>query len=208
MTDAEAWDERYAGHKLVWSAEPNQFVAAEVGPPPHPGATALDVACGEGRNAVWLAEQGWHVTAVDFSTVAVAKARGLAQHRGVSVEWVVDDVTAWEPPHSFDLVVVAYLQLPPEQLDAALAHTVAGVAAGGRLVAVGHHVDNLADGYGGPPDLSLLWDPDWIAARLDGLTLIRADRVDRVVTTDGGPRTALDALIVAERRSPSHEVVG
>lgn len=206
--DAEAWDERYAGHELVWSAEPNQFVAAEVGPPPHPGATALDVACGEGRNAVWLAEQGWSVIAVDFSAVGVEKARRLAQHRGVSVDWVVDDVTAWDPPHPYDLVVVAYLQLPPEPFEAALARAVAAVATGGRLVAVGHHVDNLADGYGGPPDRSLLWDPDWIAARLDGLTLIRAVRVDRVVTTDGGPRTALDALIVAERRSSSHGVVG
>lgn len=204
--DAGAWDERYAGHELVWSAAPNQFVAVEVGPPPHPGATALDVACGEGRNAVWLAEQGWRVTAIDFSTVAVAKAQGLAQQRGVTVEWVVDDVTAWDPPHPFDLVVVAYLQLPPEQLAAALARAVAAVAAGGRLVAVGHHVDNLTAGYGGPPDRSLLWDPNWIAARLDGLTLIRADRVDRVVTTDGGPRTALDALIIAAQPLPSHAV--
>lgn len=156
---------------------------------------------------MWLAEQGWRVTAVDFSAVAVAKARGLAQHRGVSVDWVVDDITAWDPPHPVDLVVVAYLQLPPEQLEAALARAVATVAADGRLVAVGHHVDNLADGYGGPPDRSLLWNPDWIAAQLAGLIVVRADRVDRVMTTDRGPRTALDALIVAARRSPSHAAV-
>lgn len=197
--DADAWNERYAGSELVWSAEPNQFVAREVGPVPHPGATAVDVACGEGRNAVWLAQQGWTVTAVDFSSVAVDKARRLAQRRGVTVDWVTADVTRWDPPVRFDLVVVAYLQLRVDELDAAWARAVAAVADGGRLVAVGHHVDNLDHGYGGPPDRGVLWDPRWLVERLDGLTVDRAERVERVVATDDGQRTALDALVVAHR---------
>ncbi len=204
--DAGAWDERYAGHELVWSGEPNQFVAVEVGPPPHPGATALDVACGEERNAVWIAEQGWRVTAVDFSTVAVAKARGLAQHRGVSVDWVVDDVTVWDPPHPsiwWSSPTCSCRRMSSRRRWFAPWSPSPSADGWSPWVTTW---DNLADGYGSPPDRSLLWDPDWIAARLDGFTRVRADRVDRVVTTDGGPRTALDALIVAERRPPSHAV--
>src|SRR5687768_6279671 len=118
--DSDAWDERYAGTELVWTAEPNRFLAAEVG-----GLTpgrALDVACGEGRNAVWLASLGWTVTGVDFSPVGLDKARRLAQERGVSVEWVTADVTTYEPPAgAFDLVVVLYLHLPAPALAVVLA---------------------------------------------------------------------------------------
>lgn len=197
--DTNAWDARYAEHELVWSAEPNEFVVAEAGGPPHRGATAVDLACGEGRNAVWLAEHGWEVTGVDFSPVALDKARGLAQRRGVTVDWVVADVTTWQPPDTVVLVVIAYLQLPPSELEAALAGAVAAVGVGGRLIAVGHHVDNLEHGHGGPPDRRVLWDHEWISQRLVGLTVWRALRVPRVVETEQGSRTALDALVLASR---------
>jgi 2-polyprenyl-3-methyl-5-hydroxy-6-metoxy-1,4-benzoquinol methylase len=75
--DARAWDERYAAAELVWSREPNQFVAAELGDLP-PGS-AVDLAAGEGRNAIWLASLGWSVTAVDFSRVALDKGARLAE---------------------------------------------------------------------------------------------------------------------------------
>ena len=93
---AEAdWDARYAQKELVWTAEPNRRFAAEVdGLAP---GRALDVACGEGRNAVWLAERGWRVTAVDLSSVGLAKARDLAAARGVEVDLVHADVLAWDP---------------------------------------------------------------------------------------------------------------
>ena len=80
------WDKRYASKDLVWSAGPNETFAREVGSLT-PGR-AVDVACGEGRNALWLAEQGWQVTAIDFSTVAIKKAQPIAQHRGVEVQSV------------------------------------------------------------------------------------------------------------------------
>ena len=105
--DSNVWDERYAGDDLVWSAEPNRFLVAEVETLP-PGR-ALDLACGEGRNAVWLAERGWDVTGVDFSKVGLDKARRLADARGVSVHWELADVTEYMPaPESFDLVIVMY----------------------------------------------------------------------------------------------------
>ena len=119
--DRNAWDERYAGDELVWSAQPNRFLVAEVETLP-PGR-ALDLACGEGRNAVWLAERGWDVTGVDFSNVGLDKARRLAEARGVSAQWEVADVTEYTPaPESFDLVIVMYLHLPEASRRLAFRH--------------------------------------------------------------------------------------
>ena len=204
---AQAWDERYAAREFVWSAEPNRFVASELADgPPHPGATALDLACGEGRNAVWLAEQGWAATGVDFSEVGLEKGRTLARARGVEVDWRLADVREWRPHQRFDLVLVAYLHLPEEELAPALGAAADAVAEGGELLAVGHHVENLEHGHGGPPDPALLWDPARSADLLrrgsrDELAVTRAERVLRPVETDEGERTAIDALIRAHRPS-------
>ena len=125
----EDWNARYARKELLWTAQPNRLFATEVerlGP-----GRALDVACGEGRNAVWLAERGWHVTGVDFSDVALAKAAELAASRGVEVDWLLADVLDHEPaPGAFDLVAVLYLQLPHDELARALAKRRAGRGAG------------------------------------------------------------------------------
>src|SRR3954466_14110312 len=104
--DSAEWDRRYAASELLWGGEPNAFVATEVGDLP-PGR-ALDLACGEGRNAIWLAERGWTVTAVDFSDVAVEKGRS----RNPDVDFRVADVLELEPDEqAYDLVIVFYLQL-------------------------------------------------------------------------------------------------
>ncbi len=94
--DRNDWDDRYRGETLVWKADPNQFLVGEVADL-SPGR-ALDVACGEGRNAVWLATQGWDATGVDFSAVALAKGARLASDRGVEVNWVEADLQDWSPP--------------------------------------------------------------------------------------------------------------
>ncbi|MEV4256958.1 class I SAM-dependent methyltransferase [Spirillospora sp. NPDC049652] len=194
--DARGWDERYSGRDLVWSAGPNRFVAEEcAGMPP---GRALDLACGEGRNALWLAGLGWTVTAVDFSAVAVERARELAEARGVSVELLVEDVLAWEPPTgAFDLVVIAYLQLP--EMGAVLARASAALAPSGVLVFVGHDRTNLTDGVGGPQDPAVLHTPGAVAAALPGLTVQRAERVRRAVEVDGEERFAVDTLVRAVR---------
>ena len=108
--EREDWDERYAGEELLWRAEPNRFLVSETADL-RPGR-ALDLACGEGRNAIWLAERGWHATGVDFSAAGLAKARRRAAERGVDVEWVEADVREWRPPGPYDLVIVFYVQLP------------------------------------------------------------------------------------------------
>ena len=96
--DARAWDDRYAASELVWSREPNQFVAAELADLP-PGR-AVDLAAGEGRNAIWLASRGWSATAVDFSQVALDKGARLAGD--LDVTWVCADATRWDEPAAYD----------------------------------------------------------------------------------------------------------
>jgi len=198
--DREAWNRRYAGSDFVWTAQPNRFLVVETaGLPP---GRALDVACGEGRNAVWLAGQGWLSTGVDFSDVALAKARRLAEARGVKAEWVQGDVVTHRPnERAYDLVIVFYLQLAEAPRRQALRAAADAVAAGGTLLVVAHDSSNLEHGYGGPQDPAVLYTGADVAADLDGagLELERADVVERPVQTPEGERTALDLLFRARR---------
>lgn len=200
--DAGSWDERYAASELVWGADPNRFVAAELRGVP--AGRALDVACGEGRNAIWLATRGWQVVGVDFSAVAIERARRLAEQAGVatSSEFRVGDVTAGElPAGPFDAVLLAYLQLPADSRRRALAAAAQRLGEGGRLVVVGHDSANLAEGYGGPQDPAVLFTADDVAGDLPSFVEVeKAVRVERPVATDQGERAALDALVVARRR--------
>ena len=198
--DARAWDERYAATELVWSAEPNRFVAAELADLP-PGR-ALDLAAGEGRNAIWLARRGWQVTAVDFSQVGLDKGRQLAGD--TEVRWVCADATTWDEPASYDLVVIAYLQLSEGERRAAVRAGFASLVAGGTLFLVAHDSANLLEGTGGPQDPSVLLTAEDVLADLAGesFEVVRATRVERPVTQpDGGSQTALDALVRLVRRA-------
>ncbi len=202
--DRHDWDARYAGEDLLWRAEPNRFLVAEVADL-RPGR-ALDVACGEGRNAVWLAGEGWDATGVDFSSQALAKARRLADERRVSVEWINADVLEWVPPSGrFDLIAVFYLQLPAEARRLVHQRMAGGLASRGTMLVVGHDLTNLTDGYGGPQDPSVLFTPDDVAADLAGLDVVKAERVCRPVTTDDGEVEAIDALVRAVRSGVSGE---
>ncbi len=194
----EDWNARYAQKELVWSAEPNRLFAAEVGGLV-PGR-ALDVACGEGRNAVWLAEQGWRVTGVDFSDVALAKAAELAAARGVEVEWVVADVLDYHPePRGFDLVALLYLQLPRDELLRAVRSAVDAVAPGGTLVVLAHDSTNLTEGHGGPKDPAVLYTADDVVPGLGNLVVERAEAVERTVALPEGQAIAIDAFVRAHR---------
>ena len=201
--DSKGWDARYAERDLVWSAEPNVFVAETTAN--LPVGRALDVAGGEGRNALWLADRGWQVTIVDFSAIAVSRAQQLWAQRETpsgSLTGKVGDVT--EGPWGaadFDLVIVAYLHLPAREQRSALVHAARAVSSGGHLVVVGHHTGNLTHGSGGPQDPALLYTPEDVVADLKGtgLAVMRAETVTRQVRADDGPRSALDALVVAVR---------
>jgi 2-polyprenyl-3-methyl-5-hydroxy-6-metoxy-1,4-benzoquinol methylase len=195
--DARGWDERYGHDGLVWTAEPNRFLVAEVSGL-SPGR-ALDVASGEGRNAVWLAEQGWTVTGVDFSAVGLDKGRRLAEARGVEVIFELADVTTYQPATDFDLVVVLYLHLPAAARTDAVVRAASALRRGGTLLVVGHDITNLTDGIGGPQDPALLYGPADVTADLAGLEIVRAERILRPVDVDGELRNAIDVLVRARR---------
>ena len=198
--DQRQWDELYASTELVWSAEANRFVADELA-----GLTAgraLDLGTGEGRNAIWLAERGWQVTAVDFSAVGLAKAAELAASRGVTgVRWVEADLREYQPGRdAYDLVLLAYVHMLPDEFGALLAVAASALAPGGTLLVVGHDADNISRGYGGPQDPRVLHQVQDVVAALPGLAIQRAEQARRPVLTGDGERTAIDTVVRAQRR--------
>ncbi|HUZ88945.1 MAG TPA: class I SAM-dependent methyltransferase, partial [Candidatus Acidoferrales bacterium] len=161
---------------------------------------ALDLGCGEGRNAIWLAELGWQVTGVDFSEMGLDKARRLAADRGVEVNWVRADLLEYQPDRgAFDLVIVMYLQLLADQVSVVMKRASAALAPGGTLLVVGHDLLNLSEGHGGPQNPEVLFTPADIERDLPGLGIERAERVLRPVTVDGREVTAIDALVRAKK---------
>jgi SAM-dependent methyltransferase len=188
------WNRRYTGSELLWTAQPNRFLVAET--EALPAGRALDLACGEGRNAVWLAEHGWEVTGVDFAGVGLDKARGLAAARGVDPTWVDADLLEYDPPQeAFDLVAILYLQLPAGERRHVLRAAASAVAPGGTLLVVAHDRSNLEHGHGGPQDARVLATPEEVAGDLEGLEVERADVVER----RDADVVALDLLVRARR---------
>lgn len=201
--DRTDWDRRYEGEELLWRADPNRFVAEETADL-EPGR-ALDLACGEGRNAIWLAERGWAATGVDFSGVALSKARHIAESRFVHVDWIEADVRTWTPEPVYDLVVLSYVQLPAEERRAVHRAAAAGVRdhPGARLLVVAHDRGNLTGGVGGPQEPAVLSTAEEVVADLEGsgLQIERAEQVRRPVETVNGTADALDLLVRAVRTS-------
>jgi SAM-dependent methyltransferase len=188
---AQDWDARYA-EKAQWSPDPNPLIAAVLEDLP-PGR-AVDLAAGEGRHALWLARRGWDVTAVDFS--AVGLDRGRAAPGADAVRWEVADVLTWTPAEpGLDLVLVAYLHLPEAETGELLTRAVGWLRPGGLLVLLGHDVDNLTRGVGGPQDAAILHSVDRLAPVAALLEVDRLAQVER--QTPAG--TALDTLLVGRR---------
>lgn len=184
---AADWDARYAGTELVWGSGANRYVVQHTADLP-PGR-AVDLACGEGRNARYLAGRGWSVTGVDFSAVAIDKARRLeatvhgdpattrsqrTRQAGVppdgdagpddptdrrAVEWICADVIEYLPDPA-DLIMLIYLHLPSDARRTVLGNVSRALRPGGRLLMVGHHTRNITDGTGGPQDPEILYTPD------------------------------------------------
>jgi 2-polyprenyl-3-methyl-5-hydroxy-6-metoxy-1,4-benzoquinol methylase len=197
--DSQDWDQRYDQTDLVWSEGPNRFVE-EIARELPPGR-ALDLACGEGRNAIWLARQGWTVTGVDFSAVAIEKARRLGESAGVAVEWRCADVVTFKPQAaSFDFVLLSYLQLPAREMAEVVASGSRALAPGGSLLVVGHARANLTDGTGGPQDPDVLYEPDDVGNWLRDVEVLRAEHVIRTLNTETGLRQAIDTLVLARRK--------
>lgn len=196
--DQDFWDERYQDEGLLWTAEPNRFLVEAIDGL-EPGK-ALDLAGGEGRNAVWLAQQGWEVEVVDWSDVALDKGRELARRTGVTVWFIREDLRQWWPPgESYDLVVIAYLHIPYMERHGVWRAAAGAVRRGGRLVVIGHDRDNLDKGYGGPQQFDVLYSvEELVGVVAEHLEVIRAEQIIRSVETDDGGREAIDNIVVAE----------
>lgn len=160
--DEAFWNARYGEKKRIWSGRPNPQLVAEAGSLA-PGS-ALDVGCGEGADALWLANRGWEVTGVDISTVALARAAEHEQEQRAGldadirpVRWEQRDLTGWEPPaESFDLVTAQYMHLPTRQREPLFRKLARAVVRGGTLLIVGHHPSDL-HGEAPRPDLPDLY---------------------------------------------------
>jgi SAM-dependent methyltransferase len=205
MYSQEFWDERYGSAPTLWSGKPNQRLVEHVADLT-PG-TALDVGCGEGADALWLAGRGWQVTAVDISPVALARAAEQAAAAGSEIarriSWEQADLLSWCPRTQVDLVSAQFLHLPPEPAVRVQAQLAAAVRPGGTLLIVGHDKSDLETTVRRPPIPALFSSPAEIAARLDpeAWDVVVADSLERpAVDPEGRTVTIRDAVVKAVRR--------
>ena len=197
MSQRDLWNQRYSQKGSVWGA-PNQFVVdrlADLEP-----SRILDLGCGQGRNAIWLAARGHTVTAVDVSDVAIGQAAELAADAGVVIDFVAADLVAWEPPEAtFDLVLLAYMQAPETIRGALHRKSARALVPGGRVFIIAHHKENLEHGIGGPPSLDVLFDEDELAGDFVGFAIEENTKVLRHVDTGDIAGDAIDLLFSARK---------
>jgi SAM-dependent methyltransferase len=198
--DRTYWNERYTREGAQLQKDASEFVVEIVSG--LPGGTALDLACGRGRNAVWLAQRGYDVTAVDVSAVAVSHAREHAAEAGVTIDFQVADLTTWDPGgRSWDLVLLSYLQLPEVSRRRVHAMAATAVAPDGWLLLVAHHRDNLEHGVGGPKYEEVLYHQDDLAEDFAALDIVRNEVVVRPVDREDLQGDAIDVILVARTGS-------
>jgi SAM-dependent methyltransferase len=205
IMDQAFWDERYQSSSTLWSGRPNPQLVTEAADL-RPG-TALDVGCGEGADAIWLAEHGWRVTAVDLSVVALERAAAQALRIGAEVArritWQHADLGSWIPPAaSYDLVSAQFMHLPEDQRELIFRQLAESVAPGGTLLIVGHHPSDLQTTIPRPPFPELFYTAADVAAALSpqGWTiLIQEARPRSAQDPDGRSVTIHDTVFRAQR---------
>ena len=194
-TELERWEDRYASPEYVFGTGPNAFLRSQASLLPKTGK-AIAIADGEGRNGVWLAEQGLDVLSVDFSPTALAKAQALAHQRGVTMQTRQVDIIAWEwPPAEFDVVVGIFFQFaaPPER-----ARIFAGIRRtlkpGGLLLIEGYSPKQLEYRTGGPSELENLYTEDLLRAEFAGFSEVAIESHDSMMS-EGTRHVGMAALI-------------
>jgi SAM-dependent methyltransferase len=192
---AWSWDQRFA--EQMWPGQADSLVVETVAPLT-PGR-AIDFGSGPGRNAIWLAQQGWDVTAVDASQVGLDQAGARAAAEGLELALVHADLLDYRPEAAFDLAVVANIHMVSPDHERLMAMAASALVPGGYLLVVGHHLDDL--GRHGPPDADRLYTEARVVGALPPhLELIRCDRVERGVGDD--PEASPDVAVIAVARAP------
>lgn len=196
------WDDRYAAEGYLFGTAPNAFLAAQAGRL-KPGWTALAVADGEGRNGVWLAQQGLDVLSVDSSAVAQDKARRLARSRGVAPRFEIADLAAWTfPAGQFDVVAGIFIQFAGPDLRRTLFEGMtAALKPGGLLLLEGYRPEQLAFGTGGPRIVENLYTEDLLREAFRDLEILDLRAYDAVIE-EGAGHSGMSALIDLVARKP------
>lgn len=198
----EMWDAHYSEPHYVFGTEPNVFLASQQALL-KPGQRALAVADGEGRNGVWLAEQGLSVVSVDFSPPAVEKARKLAASRGVAVEFHVADVLQWDwPVEAFDIVAAIFIQfVNPAQRDILFRRIKEALRPGGHLILQGYTPRQLDYGTGGPPCAENMYTEAFLREAFADMDILHLREHDDFIA-EGTKHYGMSALIdlVARKR--------
>jgi SAM-dependent methyltransferase len=201
--DEDYWNGRYGSRGNIWSGKPNPQLVAEASTV-RPGR-ALDVGCGEGADAVWLAGLGWRVTGVDISSVALERASSHASGLKLAgfITWEHRDLLDWTPPAgSFDLVSAQFMHLPQADREPLFARLAGAVAPGGTLLLVGHSPSDAESGARRPHGAGLFFTSADVAASLDSaLWEVRvAEARPRMDTGHGAPVAIHDEVLRALRR--------
>ncbi len=200
--DASFWDQRYgnAGDAYVFGTAPNEFLAAVADR--IPAGPVLCLAEGEGRNAVFLAQRGHAVTALDQSAAGLAKARALALKNGVPLTTVVADLAEYAiPPGAWAGIVAIFMHLPPDLRARVLTQAAAGLQPGGVFILESYTPAQLAFGTGGPREIALLPTLASLRPLLPGLVLDHALELERDVH-EGGGHTGRSAVVQILARRP------
>ena len=192
---AETWNERYSAPGFAFGTQPNAYLSDRRALF-EPGKSALAVADGEGRNSVWLAQQGLNVDAFDISPVGVAKARQLAQQASVAVNYHVDSCDGWDwQPAAYDYVVAIFVQFAdPEMRRRLFANMVAALKPGGLLVLQGYTPKQLDYNTGGPGQLDHLYTEEMLTSAFSALELVDM-QVYEAELDEGARHSGMSALI-------------
>lgn len=197
------WQERYSTDSYVFGREPSQFLTKY---PEYlvPGRSALAIADGEGRNSVHLAEAGMKVTAFDFAPAGIAKARRLAQERGVEVDFRQADILEWDwAGQQYDAVFGIFFQfLEPAQRSEVFEKIADAVKPGGHLLLHGYTPEQISYGTGGPPRAEMMYTPQLLRDSFAGLEIVTLETY-LADLDEGAGHSGTSALIDFIARKPA-----
>jgi SAM-dependent methyltransferase len=194
------WDQRYGSEEYAYGTEPNEFLVAMA--PRLPIGRVLCLGEGEGRNAVWLAGQGYDVTAVDVSRVGLEKAERLAAERGATITTVHADLAAYDiEPGIWDGILSVFCHLPPKLRANVHRRCVAGLRSGGVMLLEAYTPRQLGHGTGGPPVAELMMDEETLRAELAGLQFLHLQECEREIH-EGAFHNGLGAVVQMVGRKP------